>query len=91
MLIYSLQPGGAMSKKLKVSITYRALIQRINRKLAADDEQLKATRGDRWRSDLGDYYIVNVNRNNLVAQHVDPVELGRELGVLRPWEEVADN
>jgi hypothetical protein len=73
-----------------VPVTLRAVIQRINRKLRADEQTLKVTRGARWRGDLGDYYIVNANRNHVVATGVDPVELGRELGVLRPWESVAE-
>jgi hypothetical protein len=77
-----------MTKTSKVPVTLRAVIQRINRKLAADDEVLKTLRGDRWRGDLGDYYIVNINRNSVTAQHVDPEELGRELGVVRGFEQV---
>lgn len=59
----------------------RNTIKRINRKLAADDRRLVATRGERWRSDLGDYYIVDLHSGNLEAQHVDIDELARELAV----------
>lgn len=75
----------------KVPITMRALLQRINRKLSAEGhEQVKTTRGDRWRSELGDYYVVDLNRNMITAKHVKPVEWGRELGVLREWETVVE-
>ncbi len=69
-------------------ITERALIQRINRKLAHEGEQLCIPRGDRWWSDLGGAYIVNVRSNSILAGHVDIERLGRELAVLRPLEEV---
>jgi hypothetical protein len=67
-----------------------ALIKRINRKLLKDDQMLRATCGDRWRNDLGDFYIVDLYRNNLVAQHVDIEALSRELGVLTDSDEMVD-
>ena len=70
----------------RVSVTMKALVQRINRRLHKDEEQLRKTRGARALLDLGEWYIVNWNRNFIVAQHVDPEELGRELGVLQEWE-----
>jgi hypothetical protein len=72
----------------KVPVSETALLQRIKRKLAQEGEQLRATRGERWRGDLGDCYIVDKSRNTITAQHVEPEKLGRELGVLQAWEEV---
>jgi predicted metalloprotease len=72
----------------KVGITMRALIQRINRKLRHEEEMLLTLRGQRDEVELGRYYVVNVRSNRVVAQRVDPAELGAELGVLRAWEEV---
>ena len=66
----------------------RAIIQRVNRKLIADDEVLKASRTELMRSDCGDYYIVDWRRNSICQTHVDPVTLARELGVLHRWEAV---
>ena len=78
-----------MSKGQKAPVTMRAVIQRINRKLKADDEQLRATRGEgNAQRELGDYYIVDFNRNSVMRKDVDPAKLARELGVLKPWEEV---
>jgi hypothetical protein len=73
----------------KVPVTMRALIARINRKLAPEGKRLKIVRGWKARSDLGDYYILNPNRNWIVGHHVDPEGLGRKLGVLEGWEQVA--
>ena len=80
----------AKKKVTKVPVSMRALIQRINRKLAQDEQILRATRGDgRTRQEFGDYYIVNTRTNGVDANHVDPEELARELKVLRDWEEVS--
>jgi hypothetical protein len=75
----------------KVPVTVRALIARINRKLKASDEVLKATRGEgRARQEFGDFYVLDFNRNAVMQKNVDPEQLGRELGVLKPWEEVQE-
>lgn len=69
-------------------VTTRALLQRINRQLAKEGKQLKTMRGERWRSELGNYYEVDLNYSSITAKHVNPEEWGRELGVLQPWERV---
>ncbi|MGD0115622.1 MAG: hypothetical protein ABSC13_06425 [Dehalococcoidia bacterium] len=69
-----------------VPVSRRALVQRINRKLALNGEALRKGRG-RWADEMG-YYIIDVNGNLLVAKDCDLVALGRELGVLRGWESV---
>lgn len=83
-----------MAKKTRnrartVPVTMRALIQRINRALLKNDEKLKATRGGRMQTDYGDYYTLDFRLNAVIRGDVDPEELGRELGVLRPYEHVA--
>jgi hypothetical protein len=72
----------------KVPVTMRALIARINRKLTGDDMQLKKTKGVRARIDLGDYYVLNTRYNAIMYHYkdCDPEELGRELGVIKPYE-----
>jgi len=72
----------------RLKITERALIQRINRKLKQDGEQLRAARSQRMETSVGRHYIVNVERNFIAYQNVDPEELGRKLGVIQPWEEL---
>ncbi len=69
-----------------VPVSFQAVFQRINRRLAGAQQALRITRSDRWRSDLGEYYIVDFNRHTIVATHVYPEALARELGVLQPWE-----
>ena len=73
---------------MKVSVTMRSVIQRINRRLKPDREQLKTTRGERLRMEVGDYYVINYAKNFIAYKDVDPEQLGRELGVLKEWEQV---
>jgi hypothetical protein len=75
----------------KVAVTRAAVIQRVNRKLAHDREQLRATRSERARSSMGDYYVIDTERNVMVSDDVDPIALARELGVLKPWESVVED
>jgi hypothetical protein len=82
---------GKKAESFKVPVSMRALIQRINRKLAPDDKRLKKMRSERWRSEVGEYFIVDVNRNMITDKHVDPKELGRELGVLGLVETVVES
>ena len=77
-----------MPKRETVPVTMRALVQRINRKLAAKSEILKKARGEKAKVEAGDYYVINSDRNILMLKRVDPEALGRKLEVLRPWESV---
>ena len=81
-----------MSKRkvMHVPVTKRALIQRINRVLVKQGEALRTTRGRRWWSNLGDHYTVDVDRNWIVATHVDLEGYGHELGVLQGYERVEE-
>jgi hypothetical protein len=66
-----------------------ACIKRVNRALAHQDRKIHTTRGDRWRSTLGDYYIRDVYGNVIIDTDINPVTFARSLGVLRPGETVA--
>ena len=79
-----------MAKATKVPVSQRALIQRINRALAKENEALKAARSERDRQQLGNYFVIDLHRNTVQAQHVDLEALARELGVLKPYEALAD-
>jgi hypothetical protein len=73
----------------KVAVSTKALIARINRKLAIrGGEVLKAARSERARIDLGDFYIVCTEIGGVNASHLDLEELGREIGALKAWEVV---
>lgn len=74
----------------KVSVSKRALLQRINRVLKKDDEVVRASRGARAKQDLGDFYAINLRRNFLADSNVDLEKLGRKLDVLKPWENLGE-
>jgi hypothetical protein len=74
----------------KSPITARALIQRINRKLAAKGEKLMATRGARAKSDLGDFFILDTSLNLISEKEVSLPQLAEELNVIKPYEILAE-
>lgn len=75
----------------KVPVTHRALIQRINRKLAKEGQQLRKTRGMRAYLDLGEYFVLDLSGNYPVKKLNEPdlVPYARKLGALRPFETLA--
>jgi hypothetical protein len=73
-----------------VPVTRRALIQRLNRRLSEDHQVLKKSREGFVRSNLGEYYILNLDLNQVDAMHVDPEILAKKLKVLAPWEIIID-
>ena len=82
---------------MKAKVSRRALLQRINRKLLAEAEgdaaradQVRTSRGDKARQELGAFYRVDVGRNSIAEKDVDLEELGRELKVLAAWERLDD-
>jgi len=76
-----------MPKRKGIPITVRALVQRINRALAKEDQKVRSTRGRN-----GAYYLINAERNVVITEpgHLDLEALGRELGVLDRFEYVVD-
>ena len=77
----------------KHNVSRNAVIKRINRKLAHDQERLQVARlfGDgHENTNLGRYYIVDVFRNAVVDHHVDLATKAREIGVLAASEAYAE-
>ncbi len=72
----------------KIQISKRAAIQRINRKLAADQEMLKTCRGERLKQEVGRYYVIDLFHNRVAEKHIELEEFGRKLGVIAGYEEV---
>jgi hypothetical protein len=71
-------------RQTTVPVTLKALMARINRKLKADNEVLKAARSPKVAARIGAFFVVRAN--TIVTQQVDPEAFGRELGVLNDWE-----
>ena len=67
-------------------MTMWAPIQRINRKFRQDDQRLRTARG--WFSELGHYYVLDFKHNWIVKGYVDPEAPGRDLGVLKAYEQL---
>lgn len=79
-----------MGKPSTIPVSTRALFQRLSRRLAKDGKRLMTCREDsRAFQELGRYYTVN-ERNHIDRGDIDLEEFGRELGVLTPWEKLAD-
>lgn len=73
-----------------VAVSRRALVQRIKRRLAKEGEVLLASRSERSRQDVGDFYVVDASLNTVIERGVDLAALGRELGVLAGYEKVVE-
>ena len=73
-----------------VPVSERALIARINRRLQKDGRFLRTARSRAVASSVGQYYVIDTDRNWIVWQNTDLEALGRELGVLQPWERLQD-
>ena len=75
----------------RVTITRRALIQRVNRVLAKNGELgevLRKARSD--QATVGDWFIVDLKSSAIFQTRVDPEALGRKLGVVKPYEAVEE-
>ena len=76
--------------KNRVPVTRRALVQRVNRALATQGQRLKshAGRPGVGARDIGRYFIVAGD----VVKHryVNLEQLGRKLGALKPYEQLAE-
>lgn len=72
----------------KYPVSIRAVIQRINRKLAAVGKKLKRCRSERSRKSLGDYFVINDAMGVIVERFIDLETFGREVGALSDYEAV---
>jgi hypothetical protein len=72
----------------KLKISEIALSKRINRALKKEGLRLKKTRPGRFQHELGDYFIVDLNRSFILEKRVDLEDYGRKIGVLEAWEEM---
>ena len=77
-----------MTSKMKIS--ERALLQRLNRKLAEEKLIVKKTRGEKLVREVGDYFLLDLHRNRITEKHIDLTAMGRERGVLAAWEVVGE-
>ena len=70
-----------MTKRSKVSIGKRALVLRIRRRLLSHKQTIVA-------DFHGAYRRIDLAHNVVLEEGVDLAALAKELGVLKPWEEM---
>lgn len=70
------------------SVTEKAVMARINRKLSHQGEVLRKLRGERWFTSLGQYFVVDSRSNTVMDTHVGLEALAREIEVLSDCEEI---
>lgn len=79
----------------KVPVSERALSQRIERKLRKDNKwlRLRKARGSQARSNLGDWYVLDLYRNAIVYDHVDLEQWGKDkdMNCLAPYEYLGES
>lgn len=78
----------AQRHNTRLKITRRMLYQRINRMLEQHSEDLPALCDAGMENAPTRYRAVEVQRDFLKSQHPELERLGRNIGVIRPWEEL---
>ncbi|MFE8032401.1 hypothetical protein [Thiohalocapsa marina] len=69
------------------TVSETALISRLRRHLRKEGRALRFRRpGSPWYSTLGDWHVLDLNRNFVVRTHCTLEQLGRETGCLKPYE-----
>lgn len=83
------------TRSFRARVKLRSMIDRMNRRLKGENRAIKSPRGrggdTRVRAELGNYYIVNPQSEGLLEHHVtvtDLEKLARDLGAMKPWEEL---
>jgi hypothetical protein len=74
----------------KIPVSQRALIARINRKLALRDQFMQRERGA-TRGDWSVYWVVNKRTNVAEMHNMETTRLesfARKVGALKPYEEI---
>jgi len=76
---------------MRSKINRRALIARINRRLATEGRMLRASRSEADRAAMGDYFVIDLKADRIVSSNADPVALAKSLGLLRAFEQVTED
>ena len=77
---------------MKAPVTRRALEARLKRHLAKEGLSLrKCNPASRWYSNFGDYYTVDIQLNVVCDKYMDLEGWSREVGVMKQFEELAED
>jgi len=70
-------------------VTELAIKRRINRRLAEKGECLrKSPSNSRWKNELGNYYIAEMDTDNVIKTGLDLEAFAREEGVMKSGEAI---
>jgi hypothetical protein len=72
----------------RLLISEYALRQRVDRQLRKSGKRLRMARSESTEISAGRYYIVDTRNQCVAVRNVNLESLGRELGVVHPWETV---
>ncbi len=80
-----------MVKKQLVTVSERALLARVNRQLLKKSQQLLRCPPNNINAmrELGRFYIVNLH-GSVECQHQDLEDIAKDLGVIKPYEKLAE-
>jgi len=78
------------SEVLSCSVSFDAAVRRLRRSYASQGLALRRARGLYWRSQCGDWYVIDVRRNCIVHKHLDIHQAAVDQGVVAPGECIAD-
>jgi hypothetical protein len=85
-LAYGAESAAKPGRIAKAPVSVRAVIGRINRKLAKEKQTLHKARDG---SQIGPYFIVQDRTSSVIAHGINDIEqLARDKGALRAWEEL---
>jgi hypothetical protein len=73
-------------KPTKAPVSRRALIQRLNRKLAKDGLTVKKTTGKQAKVEVGEFFVLDLERGFVTEKHVELEKFAHKHGVLAEWE-----
>lgn len=72
------------------NVTRQRVVERINTRLVKQGQHCRQSQSARARGLLGAVFLVDLETNEVLDRHVDLEALARELGVLRPPEQISD-
>ncbi|QEP42151.1 hypothetical protein D5085_02755 [Ectothiorhodospiraceae bacterium BW-2] len=78
------------SRDTPKTVTKKAIIGRINRKLAKHGERLRVNRNPVWVCNLGRYYITNDRTKTVVESDCDLVGYARGMACVNYGEVIGD-
>lgn len=75
-----------------VKIKKSALLARINRQIKKEDKRLYKTRTETQRADLGEYYVLDTERNLIALKQIQDLEqYARERDYLKNFEAIMED